>query len=448
MNALITNVDTGRYDLAALSDDALLAGTRRLVAAANCTLAALLAHLAEVEARGIHRARACSSLYTYCIYELRLSEDAAFRRAKAARLCRRFPALCDAVAAGELHLTGLLMLGPHLTEENSGEVLARARFRTKREIAKLVRELDPLPDVPARVEPLGPELVATPRAPAWAEFAASFNPVRELPPGERPGDWIEGGADKAEGRDAPARGDNTSSSDAPVRGDGADNDLASGGVAPARGAQRYKVQFTASQEYVELLERACDLLSHAVPDRSIAEVNLRALRELVAALEKKKYAATDQPRRRGSDDIEDPRRRGGDKAAAKSSGDDNPRRRGADNTAESPRRADKDPRRRGADNDAASRPRGADAPRRRGIPAAVRRAVRERDGARCTYVDERGQRCRETALLELHHNVPFARGGAATADNLRLRCRAHNALAAEGDFGRTFMHARTPPPGG
>ena len=125
MNALITCENTGCFDLGGLSDEALLTGTRRLVASANHTLAALLAHLAEVEARGVHRVRACASLYTYCIYELRMSEDAAFRRAKAARLCRRLPALYDAVAAGELHLTGLLMLGPHLTEDNCAEVLAR-----------------------------------------------------------------------------------------------------------------------------------------------------------------------------------------------------------------------------------------------------------------------------------------------------------------------------------
>jgi hypothetical protein len=31
---------------------------------------------------------------------------------------------------------------------------------------------------------------------------------------------------------------------------------------------------------------------------------------------------------------------------------------------------------------------------------------------------------------------PFARGGANVASNLTLRCAAHNALAAEEDFGR------------
>src|SRR4051812_49037345 len=170
-----------------LSDAELLAGTRGLVGRSNRLLAELLAHLGEVEARGVHRTRACSSLYTYCIYELRFSEDEAFRRVAAARLVRRFPALLDAVASGELHLTGLLMLGPHLTEANLKGVLARAKHRTKREVARLVRVLDPLPAVPARIEPLGPEPAPlVPPEPTWQEFIASTCRVRELAPGDRP----------------------------------------------------------------------------------------------------------------------------------------------------------------------------------------------------------------------------------------------------------------------
>ncbi|HXK17671.1 MAG TPA: hypothetical protein VNG33_07705, partial [Polyangiaceae bacterium] len=178
------------YNLNRLSDDELLASTRRLVGASNQVFAALLAHLAEVDARGIHRTRACSSLYTYCIYELRFSEDAAARRSSAAKLVKRFPALLDAVANGELHLTGLLMLGPHLTDENQVEVLGRAKFRTKKELAKLVRILDPLPQVPDSIEPVGPAPARLARRPTWAQFVESLcPPVRELPPGERPRDW-------------------------------------------------------------------------------------------------------------------------------------------------------------------------------------------------------------------------------------------------------------------
>src|SRR6478609_1925368 len=179
-----------------LSDTELLAGTRRLVGRSNQLLAELLVHLGEVEARGIHRIRACSSLYAYCIYELRFSEDEAFRRVAAARLLRRFPALLDALASGELHLTGLLMLGPHLTEANLVEVLARAKHRTKRELARLVRILDPLPAVPARIEPLGPEPARlVPNEPTWEEFVQATCPVRNLEPGERPRDWVQSAND-------------------------------------------------------------------------------------------------------------------------------------------------------------------------------------------------------------------------------------------------------------
>src|SRR3954464_12405315 len=137
------HVPTPGCDLTQLTNDELIAGTRRLVATSNQLFAMLLAHLAEVEARGLHRERACSSLYTYCIYELRFSEDAAFRRAGAAKLVKRFPLLLGAIANGELHLTGLLMLGPHLTPDNVIDVLGRAKFRTKKELSKLLRELHP-----------------------------------------------------------------------------------------------------------------------------------------------------------------------------------------------------------------------------------------------------------------------------------------------------------------
>ncbi|HVJ16502.1 MAG TPA: hypothetical protein VM686_13770, partial [Polyangiaceae bacterium] len=47
--------------------------------------------------------------------------------------------------------------------------------------------------------------------------------------------------------------------------------------------------------------------------------------------------------------------------------------------------------------------------------------------------------CRETHGLELHHLCAFAQGGEHTVENITLRCRAHNALAAEEDFGKELM---------
>jgi hypothetical protein len=41
----------------------------------------------------------------------------------------------------------------------------------------------------------------------------------------------------------------------------------------------------------------------------------------------------------------------------------------------------------------------------------------------------------------LHHELAHAFDGEPDAANLTIRCRAHNALAAERDFGRAFMEA-------
>lgn len=337
--------ERGELMISALSDAELLANTRGLIGRSNQVLAALLAHLGEVDARGLYRQRACSSLFAYCVYELRLSEDEAVRRVAAARLVRKFPELLNAIGAGELHLTGLLLLGPHLTRENFGEVMARAKHRSKKEITKLVRILDPLPDVPARIEALGPAHATAAPKPTWAEQVASFCPVRELLPGERPKDWLEPDA-----LPAPAR------------------------IEPPL---RFKVQFSTTDEYVDLMERAAALLSSRGEQNGIEEIHLRALRLLVERLERRRFGAPANESKKAS----------------------------------------------------------APARRSRHIPARVRRLVFERDGARCTHVDDAGQRCRATHRLEFHHLVPFALRGEHTPDNLTLRCAAHNALAAELDFG-------------
>ncbi len=76
------------------------------------------------------------------------------------------------------------------------------------------------------------------------------------------------------------------------------------------------------------------------------------------------------------------------------------------------------------------------------VPAELRREVFARDGERCTYVSPDGDRCPARGHLELDHVQPKARGGTETAANLRVRCRAHNALYAEQVFGRAHVASR------
>ncbi|HVY26072.1 MAG TPA: hypothetical protein VHB79_05945, partial [Polyangiaceae bacterium] len=183
------------------------------------------------------------------------------------------------------------------------------------------------------------------------------------------------------------------------------------------------------------------LMARERPGVSLGELHLEAMKLLVAALEKRKFAAgVRQP----------PRQRGGDSGPPER--DSEPRQRGVDS--EPPerdseprqRRIDSEPRQRGAGTvDAAGRSPASPSSQRRSrhIPAALRREVYERDAGRCSYLDARGERCGETRYLELLHLQPFARGGQHRAANLALRCKAHNRLAAERDFGPELIAERS-----
>src|SRR5262245_5145172 len=166
-----------------LDDDSLLHSLKRFVASSNHLTALVLAHLAEVDARGAYRQWACDTLAAYCVYELRLSEDEAQRRCRAARVARQFPVLFEMLADASIHLTGIVLLAPYLTADNHREVLARARYRRKREIELLVAELAPARDVPALIEPLAAR-VRAPRGDWTAVAASNAGWVRELMPGD------------------------------------------------------------------------------------------------------------------------------------------------------------------------------------------------------------------------------------------------------------------------
>ena len=75
-------------------------------------------------------------------------------------------------------------------------------------------------------------------------------------------------------------------------------------------------------------------------------------------------------------------------------------------------------------------------PTTRQIPAAVKRAVCERDGGQCSYEDEQGRRCTAREGLEFHHLRPFGHGGDHSVDNVALVCKCHSGYLAEIDYGR------------
>ena len=127
--------------IADLSNRALLDETLRLACAAQQTTAKLIAALAEVDARKLWADEGCSSLYTYCTQVLRFSEHEAYLRMEAARVAQRFPVALEMLATGELSLTNIGLLKPHLTIENHVELLDAACGKSRREVARQVATL-------------------------------------------------------------------------------------------------------------------------------------------------------------------------------------------------------------------------------------------------------------------------------------------------------------------
>lgn len=147
--------------------------------------------------------------------------------------------------------------------------------------------------------------------------------------------------------------------------------------------ERYRFQFTGSRALKEKLREAQDLLSHQLPNDDLAALVERALDLLIADVKKKRFAVGCAPR---------------------------------------------------------TSPQASSGPAKtRHVPDAIKRAVFERDQGRCTFVDARGRRCAETRGIELDHVEGFARTHRHSVEGIRLRCRAHNAHAADEMYGRRFM---------
>jgi len=252
------------YSLSHLSDQTLLRDLTSLVARDRATTAALLAHLAEVDARRLYLPAAYASMYAYCVNELHLSEDAACKRITVARVARQFPAIFQALADGRLHLSGIVLLAPYLTPQNGDELLGAAERRTKAEIEELIAQRFPRSEMMALVQ-------ALPGSSRRDELSA---PGRIEPPG-------------------PERGETFTGQHAPAH-------VGLGSRVTPVAPDRFLLQLTIGRDTQDKLRHAQELLGHRLPSGDIAQVLDRALDALIEKLEKTKFAATSRPRRNAS----------------------------------------------------------------------------------------------------------------------------------------------------
>jgi len=268
-----------------LADHEVLPRLATLVERDRATTAEMLVLIGRAEARRLCAATEYPSVFRYCVGKLRMSEDMAWKRIQAARAVRKFPAILAMLADGRLHLTAVVRLAPHLTRDNTHELLAAAVQLSKQALGELLAVRFPRPDLAEQVTPLGSP---APRpAPVPMVALCSSGPATaaaELVP-EPVGFTSSCPAGASESQLVPE----PVVAPAPV----APPDLPARITPLAPG--RFGVQFTFGQAAHDKLRYAQALASHAVPGGALAEIFERALDAYIAKLEKQKFAATSRP---------------------------------------------------------------------------------------------------------------------------------------------------------
>src|SRR6478609_5412142 len=290
-----------RYHLRGFGNSELLAGLSALVRQSNELTAQVLAHLVELEERMLHLELGFSSVFSYCVEGLGMSEGAAGRRVAAARVCRRFSGTFERIARGQLHLCALCALAPHLTADNATELLDACRGKTRRQVEELLAVRFPRPDVREQIRrlPARTAVVAVAEQPALvkqtietssAPLAGSVEASRQI-----------GGQAPATAANHPSQ--RTSLVDNPVA---KSSPTASAATPNSRGrareleplsAERFGVHFTADAELRELIERARALASHRLPNGDLASLIKLMATCFVRQEEKRRFGIGRKPRR-------------------------------------------------------------------------------------------------------------------------------------------------------
>lgn len=152
--------------IATMTDRALWTEIERLARSERQTTAALIAHLAELEARRLYLDAGFGSLFDYCRQQLRFSESETYNRIAAAEAARRFPVILDLLAAGSVNLTTIRLLAPKLTRDNFEALLSEAAGKRKREVLEILAREFPRPPVPDSIRKEPTQRIAAPPTPA------------------------------------------------------------------------------------------------------------------------------------------------------------------------------------------------------------------------------------------------------------------------------------------
>jgi len=382
-------------DLSSLSNEELIRSLKSLVGDERGVVVAVLKHLTEFEHRRLAESESFPSLFEYCVRELHYAQGEAFRRIRAARAAEKFDVLYGHIEKGELSLTTVAMLEPHLKWDNYRKLIRAAKGSSTREVEALVASLNPVAAAPAeRIRILTVAAPPAPVPPADELFgspveAASKNEIPAAPPMTSAAEASTNQAAEASPNQA-AECPMVPSAEAPKAPAAAAPPALPPPPAPPpplapppQPVRRAHFSFTADEAFLRDYERAKELSRHRWPEGKQEDVFGGAIRALLDKIDPEK------------------RKRRRDRGRRLLAG-----------------------------------------ARSRHIPAAVKDEVWDRDGGRCVYESPDGRACGARANLEFDHVRPWALGGGSgDAANVRLLCRAHNDLEARKAFGGALVDA-------
>ena len=411
VEATITSTVSG------LPDDQLLEQAGRLARLDHQVHVFVIDHLIEIETRGLYLRRGFSSLFDYVKRGLRYSDAATWRRINAMKLCTRIEGVRERLWDGSLTLdaaaqlqaaferrarlqrldrargtgTGLVLRpngsarpaparsaprnpspepspGPVLDLSAQKALVENAAGKSTREVTRMLAELDPGLTVPAdRVRPLGQgrwELKAVVDADCQSGLEQLRGLLSHVDPRMTLGQLVGRLVQEGLDRHDPGR--------PPRRG-------------RARGASVGADRPAAAQEAISDPAAASAPEQSASADRGATSASKRIDRT----------GSTGAPATKTDRDSYSPAPSARTRTA-----------RPVEVLTSAPKEG---------------------ARAKRAIPAAVRREVWQRDEGRCRYVDPRGgHRCPSRHLLQIDHVLPYALGGGAEPENLRLLCFAHH----------------------
>jgi hypothetical protein len=239
-------------DISRLTDDELWTRAKSLARAERASTCDLVEHLAEIDRRDLHTRREYTSLFEYCVHCLGFSDDAAYRRIRAARAIRKFPPILDFMREGRLTLENVALLHPHLDDPDAATLVEQCLGLRKWQAQVLVagRQIEnKRRDVIRFCGSPPPPPIATAAETPLLNFVAA---------------------------------ESTTAITAPEKPPAASRQFVSPSRAAAPKVRTVRVSFSADAEFYALMQRARALLRHKYPDGRLEGVLKDALAALLA----------------------------------------------------------------------------------------------------------------------------------------------------------------------